>query len=90
MRGKRESWRVRTRGRGSRESLKAYLSSPLIILNYHRVGNAAETPFDSGTFSATPEELDSQLPGVGSGMEAFVGSLGASWKGTIYQDLCRK
>jgi peptidoglycan/xylan/chitin deacetylase (PgdA/CDA1 family) len=33
----------------------------LIILNYHRVGNAAETPFDSGTFSATPEELDSQL-----------------------------
>src|SRR5882757_5686648 len=33
----------------------------LMILNYHRVGNAADTPFDSRTFSATPEELDSQL-----------------------------
>src|SRR5947209_10447395 len=33
----------------------------LIILNYHRVGNAAETPFDSGVFSATAEEFDSQI-----------------------------
>jgi peptidoglycan/xylan/chitin deacetylase (PgdA/CDA1 family) len=33
----------------------------LIILNYHRVGNADETPFDSGVFSATAEQFDSQL-----------------------------
>jgi peptidoglycan/xylan/chitin deacetylase (PgdA/CDA1 family) len=33
----------------------------LIILNYHRVGNADETPFDSGVFSATAEEFDSQI-----------------------------
>ncbi len=33
----------------------------LIILNYHRIGNADETPFDSGVFSATAEQLDSQL-----------------------------
>src|SRR5271170_5231238 len=33
----------------------------LIILNYHRIGNADETPFDSGVFSATTEQLDSQI-----------------------------
>jgi peptidoglycan/xylan/chitin deacetylase (PgdA/CDA1 family) len=33
----------------------------LMILNYHRVGNAQETPFDSGTFSCTAEQLDSQI-----------------------------
>src|SRR5579863_9706589 len=33
----------------------------LIVLNYHRIGNADETPFDSGVFSATAEELDSQI-----------------------------
>jgi peptidoglycan/xylan/chitin deacetylase (PgdA/CDA1 family) len=30
----------------------------LIILNYHRIGNADETPFDSGVFSATAEQFD--------------------------------
>jgi peptidoglycan/xylan/chitin deacetylase (PgdA/CDA1 family) len=33
----------------------------LIILNYHRLGNADETPFDSGVFSATAEQFDSQI-----------------------------
>jgi peptidoglycan/xylan/chitin deacetylase (PgdA/CDA1 family) len=33
----------------------------LIILNYHRIGNADETPFDSGVFSATAEQFDSQV-----------------------------
>ncbi len=33
----------------------------LMILNYHRIGNAAETPYDSGTFSATTEEFDWQI-----------------------------
>ncbi len=33
----------------------------LIILNYHRIGNADETPFDSGVFSATAEQLDLEI-----------------------------
>jgi peptidoglycan/xylan/chitin deacetylase (PgdA/CDA1 family) len=33
----------------------------LIILNYHRIGNADETLFDSGVFSATAEQFDSQI-----------------------------
>jgi peptidoglycan/xylan/chitin deacetylase (PgdA/CDA1 family) len=33
----------------------------LLILNYHRVGDAAQTPYDSGTFSCTIEELDWQV-----------------------------
>lgn len=33
----------------------------LIILNYHRIGNADETLFDSGVFSATEEQFDSQV-----------------------------
>jgi len=33
----------------------------LIVLNYHRIGNADETPFDSGVFSATAEQLESQI-----------------------------
>lgn len=33
----------------------------LMILNYHRIGDATETPYDSGVFSATAEELDAQI-----------------------------
>src|SRR5580658_6908786 len=33
----------------------------LIILNYHRIGNAEETLFDSGVFSATAEQFDSHI-----------------------------
>jgi peptidoglycan/xylan/chitin deacetylase (PgdA/CDA1 family) len=33
----------------------------LIILNYHRIGNGDETPFDSGVFSATADQFDSQI-----------------------------
>jgi len=33
----------------------------LLVLNYHRVGNAEETPYDSGTFGPTAEEFDWQL-----------------------------
>jgi peptidoglycan/xylan/chitin deacetylase (PgdA/CDA1 family) len=33
----------------------------LIVLTYHRVGNANETLYDSGTFSCTAEELDCQI-----------------------------
>jgi peptidoglycan/xylan/chitin deacetylase (PgdA/CDA1 family) len=33
----------------------------LMVLNYHRIGNADETQFDSGVFSATAEQFDSQI-----------------------------
>ncbi|HZL27452.1 MAG TPA: polysaccharide deacetylase family protein [Acidobacteriaceae bacterium] len=33
----------------------------LLILNYHRIGDAAKTPYDSGTFSCTVDELDWQV-----------------------------
>jgi peptidoglycan/xylan/chitin deacetylase (PgdA/CDA1 family) len=33
----------------------------LIILNYHRIGDAAQTPYDPGVFSATKEEFEAQI-----------------------------
>jgi peptidoglycan/xylan/chitin deacetylase (PgdA/CDA1 family) len=33
----------------------------LLVLNYHRVGNSDSTEFDSGVFSATSEEFETQL-----------------------------
>jgi peptidoglycan/xylan/chitin deacetylase (PgdA/CDA1 family) len=33
----------------------------LLVLNYHRIGNAEECEYDSETFSATCEELDEQI-----------------------------
>ena len=33
----------------------------LLILTYHRVGDAQKTPYDSGTFSCTTAELDRQV-----------------------------
>ncbi len=33
----------------------------LVVLNYHRIGNPDESPFDPGMFSATAEELDDQV-----------------------------
>lgn len=62
MRGKREllaracSWTGITRVLETLPQRRA-----LIILNYHRIGNADETPFDSGVFSATAQQFDSQI-----------------------------
>ena len=33
----------------------------LIVLNYHRIGNACDTPYDPGVFSATAEEFEWQI-----------------------------
>jgi peptidoglycan/xylan/chitin deacetylase (PgdA/CDA1 family) len=38
----------------------------LLVLNYHRVGNAEETPYDSGTFGPTAEQFDWELSYVKS------------------------
>jgi peptidoglycan/xylan/chitin deacetylase (PgdA/CDA1 family) len=62
MRGKREllahlcSWTGLTRVLETLPERRA-----LIILNYHRIGNADETPFDSGVFSGTAEEFAWQI-----------------------------
>ena len=62
MRGKRE-FVARTCAQTGITKLLEKLPqrSVLIILNYHRVGDAAATPFDPGTFSATAAELESQI-----------------------------
>jgi peptidoglycan/xylan/chitin deacetylase (PgdA/CDA1 family) len=62
MRGKRELLaRVCTRAGFTRALEAMPQRRTLIVLNYHRVGNADETPFDSGVFSATAEQFDSQI-----------------------------
>jgi peptidoglycan/xylan/chitin deacetylase (PgdA/CDA1 family) len=33
----------------------------IIVLNYHRIGNPWETPYDPGIFSATAEEFEEQI-----------------------------
>lgn len=33
----------------------------LLVLNYHRIGDAASSPLDSGVFSATQDQFDEQL-----------------------------
>jgi len=33
----------------------------LLVLNYHRIGNADETPYDSGTFGPTAEQFDWEM-----------------------------
>jgi peptidoglycan/xylan/chitin deacetylase (PgdA/CDA1 family) len=33
----------------------------MIVLNYHRIGNHWETPYDPGTFSATAEEFEQHI-----------------------------
>src|SRR5690348_12857628 len=33
----------------------------LLVFNYHRIGNAADDPFDPGVFSATAEQFDEQI-----------------------------
>jgi hypothetical protein len=61
----------------------------LMILNYHRIGNAVEPPYDSGTFSATSDEFESHIasgrmqliatiedPAVIQGILAHLGLLG--------------
>jgi peptidoglycan/xylan/chitin deacetylase (PgdA/CDA1 family) len=39
----------------------AQRSSSLVVLNYHRIGDARQTPYDSGIFSCTTEELNWQI-----------------------------
>jgi protein-tyrosine-phosphatase/peptidoglycan/xylan/chitin deacetylase (PgdA/CDA1 family) len=36
-------------------------SRSLMVLTYHRIGDAARTPYDSGTFSGSAEQFDEQV-----------------------------
>jgi peptidoglycan/xylan/chitin deacetylase (PgdA/CDA1 family) len=33
----------------------------ILVINYHRIGNAHEDPYDPGVIEATPEEFDAQM-----------------------------
>ncbi len=62
MTGKRELVAQLARYGGITRLLEAPPSRPqLLILNYHRVGDPARTPYDSGLFSCTAAELDWQV-----------------------------
>jgi peptidoglycan/xylan/chitin deacetylase (PgdA/CDA1 family) len=62
MRGKREALTRIAAGIGFTRLLESMPKRPILtILNYHRIGNALDTPYDSGTFSATALEFDWQI-----------------------------
>jgi len=62
MRGKRLLLAEASARVGMTRVLEALLRrDALLVLNYHRIGNAEETPYDSGTFGPTAEEFDWEL-----------------------------
>jgi len=62
MRGKRELVARLSAAAGVTRMLESMPKQRvLLIINYHRIGNAAETPYDSGVFSCTADQLESQI-----------------------------
>ena len=62
MRGKKDFLARVSAYTGITRFIEALPAQPsLLILNYHRVGDAANTPYDSGTFSCTTAEFDWQV-----------------------------
>ena len=62
MRGKREFVASVCAATGISRLIEAMPGQPLLmILTYHRIGNADETLYDSGTFSCTAEQFDGQI-----------------------------
>ncbi len=62
MRGKKEILAQISAYSGATRALELLPSKAnLLILNYHRIGDAERTPYDSGTFSATVSEFDWQV-----------------------------
>jgi peptidoglycan/xylan/chitin deacetylase (PgdA/CDA1 family) len=62
MRGKRLLLAEVLAKSGMTRFLEAVLRrDALLVLNYHRIGNAEETPYDSGTFGPTAEQFDWEL-----------------------------
>jgi peptidoglycan/xylan/chitin deacetylase (PgdA/CDA1 family) len=62
MPSKREIAAGLSRYSGLTALLRLLPSKPvLLVLNYHRIGKAQESPYDSGVFSATAEDFDAQI-----------------------------
>ena len=62
MPSKREIAAIFSRYSGLTALLRLLPSKPvLLVLNYHRIGKAQESPYDSGVFSATAEDFDAQI-----------------------------
>jgi len=62
MKGKRELLAVACARSGLTRALETVLRrDALLVLNYHRIGNALETPYDSGTFGPTAEQFDWEI-----------------------------
>jgi|SRR5579883_725934 len=62
MRGKRELVAHISNATGITKILESVPQrSSLMVLNYHRIGIAEQTPFDSNVFSATAEQFDTQI-----------------------------
>ncbi len=60
--GKRERAARLLEGTGAGTMLRALRAwRGLLVMNYHRIGDPTDSPFDRDVFSATPELLDRQL-----------------------------
>jgi peptidoglycan/xylan/chitin deacetylase (PgdA/CDA1 family) len=53
----------------------------LLVLNYHRVGDADTATYDSEVFSATPEEFESQMEFVARRLQPVTQDEALSWAG---------
>lgn len=62
MQGKKEALAHLAAATGLTRLLEALPRQPfLLILNYHRIGVAGATPYDSGTYSCTTAQFDAQI-----------------------------
>ena len=62
MKGKRQLLAEVCAGLGLTRLLEGVLRrDALLVLNYHRIGDAEETPYDSGTFGPTADQFDWEL-----------------------------
>ena len=62
MKGKRQLLAEACARSGLTRLLESVLRrDALLVINYHRIGNAEDTPYDSGTFGPTAERFDWEL-----------------------------
>ncbi len=62
MKGKRQLVAQASAAMGMTRLLETVLRrDALLVINYHRIGNAEETPYDSGTFGPTAEQFDWEM-----------------------------
>jgi peptidoglycan/xylan/chitin deacetylase (PgdA/CDA1 family) len=62
MKGKRQILAEAFATSGLTRLLEAVLRrDALLVINYHRIGNAEDTPYDSGTFGPTAEQFDWEM-----------------------------